>query len=342
MQFSKATIFPTSNLTETRFRNSWLRRKLIFRLQHLPIWIPRRSEIRRKLVSQGPCETLRARNTNYKFLFLVEFSILFVVQKMVLSPSNKLLPYFLKRSYSPTNLFFILSPFDRIQENLALETSLGKCKSPIVLLWKNRPACVIGRHQDLNDEINIGESLVKKVDLCRRFTGGGAVYQDYGNTCFSHLSLKGSSSNIDIFNSIRNALKNSFGILTEKSGRNDMLISSTQKKFSGSAHFSTPSHEIVHGTILRDVNLEAMSSFLTPLKEKLKRNKVQSVKSRVQNIKELCPSITHNSFTAALLEELKQSKGKIKLMKDFTEIGSLVDKEELKKAQDKLLVCDIF
>eukprot|EP00917_Polyrhabdina_sp_WS-2016_P007898 GHVP01017680.1.p1 GENE.GHVP01017680.1~~GHVP01017680.1.p1 ORF type:complete len:250 (+),score=23.01 GHVP01017680.1:854-1603(+) len=211
MQFSKATIFPTSNLTETRFRNSWLRRKLIFRLQHLPIWIPRRSEIRRKLVSQGPCETLRARNTNYKFLFLVEFSILFVVQKMVLSPSNKLLPYFLKRSYSPTNLFFILSPFDRIQENLALETSLGKCKSPIVLLWKNRPACVIGRHQDLNDEINIGESLVKKVDLCRRFTGGGAVYQDYGNTCFSHLSLKGSSSNIDIFNSIRNALKNSFG-----------------------------------------------------------------------------------------------------------------------------------
>jgi lipoate-protein ligase A len=47
---------------------------------------------------------------------------------------------------------------------------------------------VIGKHQNPWKECKIDEMNRDGVMLSRRITGGGAVYQDLGNTCFSFLT----------------------------------------------------------------------------------------------------------------------------------------------------------
>lgn len=101
----------------------------------------------------------------------------------------------------------------------------------------------------------------------RRQSGGGAVYQDLGNSCFTFLSSK---SDFDIDRNtqiITNALRNSFGIEAEKSGRNDITVGG--KKISGSAFRKTSDRSFHHGTLLVDVDLEALQRYLNPSKAKL-------------------------------------------------------------------------
>ena len=63
------------------------------------------------------------------------------------------------------------------------------------------------------------------VVLSRRITGGGAVYHDLGNTCFSFLTPYEKQQQYDyktVNNQILlNSLKN-MGISAEVSGRNDL------------------------------------------------------------------------------------------------------------------------
>jgi lipoate-protein ligase A len=103
--------------------------------------------------------------------------------------------------------------------------------------------------------------------LVRRQSGGGAVYQDLGNSCFTFLS---SRTEFDIDRNMQiiiNALKNSFGIVAEKSGRNDIQVEG--KKISGSAFKKSHDRSFHHGTLLVDVDLDALQNFLNPSKAKL-------------------------------------------------------------------------
>ena len=63
--------------------------------------------------------------------------------------------------------------------------------------------------------------------LSRRKTGGGAVYHDLGNTCFSFLTPFGKDDSIDYRDQnnsiIINALRN-LGVAAEKTGRNDLTV----------------------------------------------------------------------------------------------------------------------
>ncbi|KAL8425402.1 hypothetical protein Efla_003630 [Eimeria flavescens] len=54
------------------------------------------------------------------------------------------------------------------------------------------------------------------------------------------------------------------------------------------------------GTLMREVDCAALSRVLTPNQEKLKSKGVASVESRVVNLKELNPTITHENLCEAL------------------------------------------
>lgn len=114
-----------------------------------------------------------------------------------------------------------------------------------------------------------------------------------------------------------NALKNGFGIEAEASGRNDMVIPSKEgsgevpRKISGSAYklklgnmkTGEGKRSLHHGTMLLDLELGALGKYLNPSKAKLQSKGVDSVVSRVVNLKTIVDTIDHQSFCDAVEKE---------------------------------------
>ena len=53
--------------------------------------------------------------------------------------------------------------------------------SDIVLVWRNFPCIVIGRHQNPWSEVNLLDAAARGVAVARRRSGGGTVYHDLEN-----------------------------------------------------------------------------------------------------------------------------------------------------------------
>jgi len=112
--------------------------------------------------------------------------------------------------------------------NLALDEYLLKSdiKDNIFFLWKNFNTIVIGRNQNTIEEINLQAVEADKVNVARRITGGGAVYQDDGNLCFSIIVNKDDkiAQNYEsILQPIINVLQK-LGLNAKFAGKNDIEI----------------------------------------------------------------------------------------------------------------------
>lgn len=194
-------------------------------------------------------------------------------------------------------------------ENLSIEEYLLEdCREDecIIYLWQNKKTVVIGKNQNAWKECQ-AENLEKDGGhVVRRLSGGGAVYHDTGNLNFTFLVRK---ENYDLDKQLQviiNAV-NSLGIKAVKSGRNDILADG--RKFSGNAFYKKGDHYYHHGTLMVDVDTGALSRYLTVSDAKLKSKGVDSVKSRVTNLKALNPEITIESLTEALVEAFQQVYG---------------------------------
>lgn len=213
--------------------------------------------------------------------------------------------------------------------NLAHELSLlldkDKRNDNTLYLWRNKPVVVIGKHQNPFKECNREYMKSHKITLARRPTGGGAVYQDLGNTCWTFLSNKFTPKlNNEI---LIDALKE-FDINARANGRNDIEVNS--KKISGAAFRKTHDLSIHHGTMLLNVDIPSMVQSLTVDKKKLIAKGVESVRSRVMNLADIVPSITHEKFCDALINSYKKVHGDCEMihmnMNDVLNDKSIVEK----------------
>ncbi len=156
-------------------------------------------------------------------------------------------------------------------------------------LWQNAHTIVIGKHQNPWNEVNVELFENEKGTLARRTTGGGAVYHDLGNMNFTFAM---DDKYMDLEKQLKvivKALKN-LGVDAEFSGRNDIIARG--KKFSGNAFFRAKGRYVHHGTIMFDVNMDALGKYLNVSEKKLESKAIKSVKSRVINLKEINPEIT--------------------------------------------------
>lgn len=207
------------------------------------------------------------------------------------------------------NLKYIVSKSTVPYENMALEKYLmdnveyNQC---ILYLWQNKRTVVIGKNQNAWAECKVSELEEDNGYLARRLSGGGAVFHDLGNLNFTFLV---SVANYDVKKQsevIMNAVK-SFGIDVKMSGRNDLTVD--EKKFSGNAFYKSNGRAYHHGTILIDVDMNNMLRYLNVSKDKLQSKGVQSVKSRVVNLKELNDSVTVAEMIKKLVPAFEKTYG---------------------------------
>eukprot|EP01022_Parablepharisma_sp_SALTPOND_P015720 TRINITY_DN224_c0_g4_i1.p2 TRINITY_DN224_c0_g4~~TRINITY_DN224_c0_g4_i1.p2 ORF type:complete len:378 (-),score=54.47 TRINITY_DN224_c0_g4_i1:4217-5350(-) len=235
----------------------------------------------------------------------------------------------------------VTSNSNNIIFNLATEEYLfekSKILNPILFLWRNDKTIVIGKHQNPWKECRIKDMQRDNVNLARRKSGGGAVYQDLGNTCFSFLDpLDGTHSSTNFKELNTDVLLDALNMLgipnAAKSGRNDIVIDG--KKVSGSAYKFRPGDRTLHhGTMLINLDKAAASNYLNPSIEKLKSKGVESVKARIINLVEINPEVTHEKFCDAMREAYKKKhKGKAieEIMLEESELHKIPEIEQIYK-----------
>lgn len=190
--------------------------------------------------------------------------------------------------------------------NLAYEQELIRicpCNAMILYIWTNDNCVVIGANQNAYSQVNLTELNAVNGKLTRRSSGGGAVYHDKNNLNFSFICNK-SNYNLNLnFQIIVDALKK-IGLNAVVSGRNDMTIDGC--KFSGNAFLYTSDTYLHHGTILIDTDTNIMSRLLMPDQIKLAKHSVDSVKSRVINLKQLV-DIDNKKLTRLIIDSASES-----------------------------------
>lgn len=193
-------------------------------------------------------------------------------------------------------LFFINERNDAAY-NLALEEIMtGSVSGDAFLLWRNSPAVIVGRNQNTHGEVNLDFVRANSIQVVRRMSGGGAVYHDLGNVNFSCITdaEEHSFASFESFaHPILQVLRD-FGVPACFSGRNDILVDG--RKVSGTAKCFTGGRVLFHGTLLFDADLSMLSRVLTPSKGKVISKGIQSVRSRVANLREWLPQWDSNQF----------------------------------------------
>lgn len=228
-----------------------------------------------------------------------------------------------------TNISVFVSNSTNVHKNLAIEEYLAKSVSSeecILYLWQNSSTVVIGRNQNAWRECRT-EVLSKEGGLlARRLSGGGAVYQDLGNLNFTFCT-KIKNSDVKRQQSVIVEACKCFGINAEISGRNDLLADG--KKFSGNSFCTKDDWTFHNGTLLISADKNLMDKYLSPSKLKFMGKGVESVRSRTINLATLCPTITIEDLSNALIrafESVYNLKAEIKTKLDNEEINRLYDK----------------
>lgn len=154
---------------------------------------------------------------------------------------------------------------------------------------------VIGKNQVIENEVNLQYLKDHQIDVYRRPTGGGCVYADHRNTMFSIITKR--SNKEFTFKTYLSKIIDSMKLLNiniEFSGRNDLLFEG--KKISGNAFLQNKYGMLMHGTFLYDCDLETMVRAITPSDEKLVSKGVDSVRSRVTNLKPYLNGLTQEQL----------------------------------------------
>ena len=213
--------------------------------------------------------------------------------------------YLLNNSTDP---YFNMALDEFCLENIVLD-------EPYFYLWRNRPSVIIGLNQNAYSEVNLGYLNANGITLARRVTGGGAVYHDLQNLNYTIVAplpchpercpepVEGRSEGstpVPIVEALRQ-----LGVPAELTGRNDIFVEG--RKVSGYARRVSKRQEIIHGTLMYDVDLDTLTHVLDTPESKLNAKGIGSVKSRVANLKDYLPGFKSLDEVQAALQDILAS-----------------------------------
>lgn len=198
--------------------------------------------------------------------------------------------------------------------NIALEDYLYRQLTHldcIYMLWINSPAIFMGRYQSARAETDWAYVQSLGLPILRRTSGGGTVYHDLGNICYTCIArdLSGRGHNLSLFpQPIINALA-SRSVELIRSPRGDLRHQGL--KVGGAAEASRSGRMLYHMSLLFDTDLNQLERVLQVPETELERSRVPSVRSHVANLRPLIAEhhgedMTIKTFETLLLEHIAQ------------------------------------
>ena len=228
----------------------------------------------------------------------------------------------------------LLSKSYDVQKNLSLEELLLKdeeINEDILMFYINNQCIVVGKNQNVWEEINDDFVKANNINLARRISGGGAVYQDLNNICFSFITNK-TKSYTEFLKPVLKFFK-SLGLDAKFHGKNDVHINGF--KVSGNAQYKFKDRMFHHGTILYNTSIENLAKALKPNQLKIASKGIKSVRQRVANIYDLLDNkITTNEFVNKLVNFFKNEYGAQDLDVSNYKLEALKKLTEKRKSKD--------
>ena len=195
-----------------------------------------------------------------------------------------------------------------IRRNLATEQYLmnsGQMTPPFMLFYIEDNCIIVGRNQNTLEEINADFCKEHGITITRRLSGGGAMFQDMGNLCFSFVVPADEvrfGNFKDLVQPVVDALHEMGATGAEVTGRNDIVIDG--KKFSGNAMYTRNGKTFSHGTLMYDVNTDMVADAIHVPEDKIKSKGIKSVRSRVTNLKPYLKPEYQNLTTEQFRDEI--------------------------------------
>ncbi|WP_035758104.1 lipoate--protein ligase family protein [Hugenholtzia roseola] len=164
----------------------------------------------------------------------------------------------------------LLSPSFDAAFNLATEeyavSELLKNASEagFLFLYRNAPCVVLGKNQNLLEEVDYHFLKNRQIPLRRRISGGGTVYHDLGNLNFSFILPKKITLEKGLTRLMQPLVAHlqHLGVPATLNHRNDIYIG--EKKVTGTAQHLTQEGGISHGTLLFNSDLETLQRAILP------------------------------------------------------------------------------
>jgi lipoate---protein ligase len=159
---------------------------------------------------------------------------------------------------------------DSIYENLAAEEALIRGLSLekhqcLLLYYVNRPCVVVGRNQNIFQEVALRRAAHDGVDVARRASGGGAVFHDAHNLCFSFLTHRSRYAPEKTIQLVRLGLSAAYGVDPRRittTARHDLFLDG--KKITGSAMRVQRDIAYHHCTLLVNTPHALLGRYLHP------------------------------------------------------------------------------
>ena len=184
--------------------------------------------------------------------------------------------------------------------NLAIEEwavrNIDTSTCDYLFLYVNTDCVVVGRNQNVFQEVNIKFCKEHQIDICRRVSGGGTVFHDKGNLNWTFISKfePNKVNNYKEFSSSIIRVLAKLGLSAYLNDRNAIMVDSY--KLSGQAQFTNRKNILSHGTLLYDSDIEKLNSSTIIKNKTVKTKATKSVRSTVKTIKDLSDSAILHSI----------------------------------------------